>query len=204
MYGHNNVYISIYLQVLLFHLVCHLFPFFQADPVDQWNWLFSVYCTTVRSYNCIYISDWTVHSIFIFMMLYIKSFFLLSSQGDLVVPGFLGDPLCPSENKQTQTGHRHQRKRMINGCYYCTSWLTYMVQGGGLYNNDTWVIRFLRGEYTKCSPTFSPGGPGGPGGPGWPSLPWRGKSQCQLRSTEIRSLTVRPNQNKWTLVFTSF
>lgn len=35
---------------------------------------------------------------------------------------------------------------MINGHYYHTVWLTYMLEGRGLYNNDTWVISFLRGK----------------------------------------------------------
>lgn len=92
--------ISIYLQVLLFHPVCHLFPFFQADPADQWNWSFSIFSCKdldLQSHLSHVVTE------YIFMMLYIKSFFLQSIQEDQAVPGFLWDPLCPSDNKQTNT-----------------------------------------------------------------------------------------------------
>lgn len=51
------------------------------------------FSTVKLQLSCMYIHD-AVH---------IKSFFLQSSQEDPVVPGFLWDPLCPSENKQTNT-----------------------------------------------------------------------------------------------------
>lgn len=111
----------------------------------------------------------------ILMMLYIKYFFLIyfsyhqTRKTWWSLDSFETLFALVKTNKQQVTVTNG--KEMINSHYYHTGWLTYMLKGGGLYNNDTWVIRFLRGKCTECSLTFSPGDPGGPGGPGCPSLP---------------------------------
>lgn len=97
---------SIYLQALLFHLVGHLFPSFQADPAYQYIKLIIQHLTITLPHD---------HARNLCVLMYTndathKYFFLPSSQEDLVVPELLWDPLCPGRNKQT-TGHSHRWKR---------------------------------------------------------------------------------------------
>lgn len=107
----DKVNISIYLQVLLFHLVCHLFPFFQADPADHENRSFIVSdkgCDHMHNSDYLHCSDYVdIHAVHQIIFLTIK-------------PGRPGGPWIPlrpslpwwkQTNKQTQTGHRHQRKK---------------------------------------------------------------------------------------------
>lgn len=66
------------------------------------------------------------------------------------------------------------------------AWLTYMLEGRGLYNNDTWVISFLRGQVHGVQPDLFSRGPREAGG--------AGLSIVTLKRKETVSVEVNANR----------
>lgn len=113
--------ISINLQVLLVHLVCHLFPFCQAAPViKENNYLGSTSKTQRPTYGFILLPKIITAPSrnCIFMMLYVLMIFLT------IKPGSPGGPWIPLRPSLPWCKQRQKRvtnkKEMINSHYYGT------------------------------------------------------------------------------------
>lgn len=92
---------------------------------------------------------------------------------------------------------------MINGPYYHTGWLTYMLEGRGLYNNDTWVISFLRGKVHGVQPDLFSRGPRGAGEARLSIVTLKGKETVSVEVNGNRKPGCETTSKQTALVFRS-